>query len=104
MKSPEEIISEMLCAGAAEIRLLRSKLAYYKERLADAQNLGGPSKRAPESDIRSSKEAATELARLVERQLGYQEGHIDPAALRLFIKAYWTRISVFAHTIHEDPL
>jgi hypothetical protein len=49
-----------------------------------------------------AKEAAEKLARLMERQLGYVDGHIDPIALRLFIRAYWSRISACAHTIHDD--
>lgn len=48
------------------------------------------------------REAAKQLARLMERQLNYPEGHIDPVALQLFIKAYWSRVSGYAHTIHED--
>jgi hypothetical protein len=48
------------------------------------------------------KRAATDLARLMERQLGYAEGHIDPIALSLFIRAYWTRVSACAHVIHEQ--
>lgn len=47
--------------------------------------------------------AAKSLARLMERKLGYQEGHIDPVALRLFIQAYWVRMSSLAHIIHSDP-
>jgi hypothetical protein len=50
----------------------------------------------------SPREAAKKLARLMERQLGYAEGHIDSVALRLFIKAYWTRVSAYAHTIHNE--
>jgi hypothetical protein len=38
----------------------------------------------------------------MERQLGYEDGKIDPIALRLFIRAYWSRVSSFAHTIHEE--
>lgn len=49
-----------------------------------------------------AKEAGKELARLMERQLGYSEGHIDQIALRLFIRAYWSRVSHLAHAIHED--
>lgn len=51
---------------------------------------------------KTPKEAATELARLMERQLGYVDGHIDPIALRLFIRAYWSRVSSCAHTIHGE--
>ena len=50
----------------------------------------------------SGSTAGTSLARLMERQLGYQEGHIDPIALRLFIRAYWTRVSTYAHAIHDE--
>lgn len=48
------------------------------------------------------KEAARRLARLMEKQLGYEEGHIDQIALRLFIRAYWDRVSHFAHIIHNE--
>jgi hypothetical protein len=51
---------------------------------------------------RAGKEAGRDLARLMERQLGYAHGHIDPVALRLFIRAYWSRVSAFAHTIHDE--
>lgn len=50
----------------------------------------------------SAKEAANSLARLMECQLGYVNGHIDSVALRLFIRAYWSRVQAFAHAIHED--
>lgn len=50
----------------------------------------------------SAKEAAKSLARLMERQLGYDDGHIDQIALRLFIQAYWVRVAALAHTIHDD--
>lgn len=46
--------------------------------------------------------AAKKLARLMESQLGYKEGHIDSIALQLFIKAYWTQVSLYAHTIHDE--
>lgn len=51
--------------------------------------------------FRPPDEAARDLARLMERQLGYSEGHIDSVALRLFIQAYWSRVSTYAHAIHE---
>jgi len=50
----------------------------------------------------SAREAGEKLARLMERQLDYAEGHIDNVALRLFVRAYWDRISLLAHAIHED--
>jgi hypothetical protein len=57
----------------------------------------------PQSKARANgKEAGRDLARLMERQLGYAHGHIDPVALRLFIRAYWSRVSAFAHTIHDE--
>lgn len=46
-------------------------------------------------------EAGKQLARLMERELGYDRGHIDNVALRLFIKAYWDRVSTLAHAIHD---
>jgi hypothetical protein len=49
----------------------------------------------------SAKEAATDLARLIERELGYNEGHIDPVTLRGFIITRWKRLAALAHTIHE---
>lgn len=50
----------------------------------------------------TAKDAGRDLARLMERQLGYVDGHIDSVALRLFIRAYWSRVSAFAHTIHNE--
>lgn len=50
----------------------------------------------------SAKLAAQSLARLIERQLGYVDGHIDSIALRLFIQAYWPEVATLAHTIHAD--
>jgi hypothetical protein len=50
----------------------------------------------------SAKQAGIELARLMERQLGYVEGHIDNVALRHFIRAYWSRVRLYAHAIHDD--
>lgn len=47
------------------------------------------------------KDAARELARLMERELGYIEGHIDQIALRLFIQAKWSTIAPLAHAIHD---
>lgn len=49
-----------------------------------------------------SREAGVELARLMERQLGYVEGHIDDIALRLFIRAHWNKIAALAHVIHDE--
>lgn len=49
-----------------------------------------------------AKESGRLLARLMERQLGYDEGHIDGVALRLFIRAYWSRVSMYAHAIHDE--
>lgn len=50
---------------------------------------------------KAATEAARNLARLMERQLGYVEGHIDSVAFRLFIQAYWSRVSAYAHAIHD---
>jgi len=47
-------------------------------------------------------EAGRKLARLMEKQLGYPEGHIDNIALRLFIRAYWDRVASLAHIIHGE--
>jgi len=55
-----------------------------------------------ENKITNPEEDARSLARLIERQLGYHEGHIDPVALRLFICSYWSRISAYAHSIHDE--
>lgn len=52
---------------------------------------------------KAARESAESLARLIERQLNYQAGHIDPIALRLFIRAYWSRVSAYAHAIHDEP-
>lgn len=50
----------------------------------------------------SPQEAAQSLARLMEKQLGYNDGHIDSIALRLFVRAYWSRVSTWAHIIHDE--
>lgn len=65
----------------------------------NAQGLHGEEKMCRE---RRSREAGVELARLMERQLGYVEGHIDNIALRLFIRAHWTKVSSLAHAIHNE--
>ncbi len=49
----------------------------------------------------SPEAGAISLARLMERQLCYPVGAIDSVALRLFIQAYWSRVSTYAHAIHE---
>lgn len=61
--------------------------------------LGGYAPQPPKPDAAKS---ARDLARLMERQLGYHEGHFDPIALRLFIRAYWSRVSKYAHIIHDE--
>jgi hypothetical protein len=48
-----------------------------------------------------AKASAERLARLMERQLGYVDGHIDSVALRLFVVAYWSQVSALAHAIHD---
>ena len=50
----------------------------------------------------TARNAAKELARLIERQLGYIEGHVDHIALRLFLRAYWSKVATLAHAIHRD--
>lgn len=50
----------------------------------------------------SAHKAGAQLARLMERHLDYKEGHIDAIALRLFIRAHWSKVSAFAHIIHEE--
>jgi len=49
----------------------------------------------------TSKDAAIKLARLMERELFFEDRHVDAIALRLFILAYWNRVSTLAHTIHD---
>jgi hypothetical protein len=49
----------------------------------------------------SATEAATDLARLIERGMGSANGHIDPVALRIFIESYWKRLAALAHAIHD---
>jgi hypothetical protein len=56
----------------------------------------------PDKAARAARDAANGLARLIESQLGYEIGHIDPIALRLFIRAYWARVAAYAHTIHDE--
>lgn len=50
----------------------------------------------------TADEAGKKLARLMESQLGYPDGRIDSVALRLFIRAYWSRVSTYAHAIHDE--
>jgi hypothetical protein len=54
------------------------------------------------SSVPSSRDAAHSLAWLIERQLGLSHGTINPVALRLFLVAYWDRVSLYAHAIHND--
>lgn len=46
--------------------------------------------------------AARDLARLMERKLGLNEGRIDSIALRLFILAYGEQMSFVVNTIRDD--
>jgi hypothetical protein len=48
----------------------------------------------------SATEAATDLARLIERELG-THGCVDPVALQRFVVNYWDRLTALAHVIHE---
>ena len=50
----------------------------------------------------TGQQAGCDLARLMERQLGYVEGHIDNVALRLFIRAYWSHVSYLVQVIHDE--
>jgi hypothetical protein len=62
-----------------------------------AQNaVGGPAPLEPPTSF----EAAEELARFVEAEMGFSLD-VDPVALRLFIKAHWKKISGLAHVIHQ---
>lgn len=63
---------------------------------------GGVDPRSKAGSKPDSRVAARALARLMERGLSYDEGHIDPIALRLFIIAYWSRVSKYAHDIHDS--
>jgi hypothetical protein len=59
----------------------------------------------PPDKSKIAKEAAESLAKLVQDKLGlisYSQGHIDPIALRLFIRAYWTQVAAYAHSIHDE--
>lgn len=40
-----------------------------------------------------------ELADLMGKELSLK---VDPIALRLFIKAFWAKVSQCAHAIHDD--
>jgi hypothetical protein len=50
----------------------------------------------------AGKDAAANLAHLMERQMGFTHGMINPTVLRLFLHAYWERVSTLAHAIHAD--
>lgn len=55
------------------------------------------------SDIKQDRfDASEKLARLMEKELGYVDGHIDHIALRLFIQSKWHRVTHLAHAIHDD--
>jgi hypothetical protein len=58
----------------------------------------------PPDKSQIAKEAAEKLAQLMQDKLGLIEkwGQIDPIALRLFIRAYWPKISAYAHSIHDE--
>lgn len=62
----------------------------------------GYSSQANVSRTDVAKEAGKDLARLMERQLGYVDGPIDNVALRLFIRAHWSKVCKLAHAIHDD--
>lgn len=47
-----------------------------------------------------AKQAAQDLASLMENKMGMSR--VDPVALRLFIRAYWSRVSLLAHAIHDE--
>lgn len=46
--------------------------------------------------------AAEALATLTERQLGLPMGTINPVAYRLFLVAYWDRVRMYAHAVHDN--
>lgn len=52
----------------------------------------------------TTRTAADKLALLMERQMNLSTGLIDPDVLRLFIVAYWSRVSHLAHVIHKDEV
>jgi hypothetical protein len=47
------------------------------------------------------RRVAIALAELIEREMGYPEGYIDPVALRLFIKLRWKEIEILGNMIQE---
>lgn len=47
----------------------------------------------------SAKDGGAELAKLMDRHLDCK---VDPVALRLFIVAYWSRVSLCVHAIHDE--
>jgi hypothetical protein len=50
----------------------------------------------------TAADAARQLAHLMERQMGFNNGTFNPNVLRLFLHAYWDRVSTLAHAIHAD--
>lgn len=50
------------------------------------------------SDDYSRRMPEQMLSDAIRRELGV---HIDPQALRMFIRSHWTTVSVTAHRIHE---
>jgi hypothetical protein len=45
------------------------------------------------------KEAAIRLCKLFEDKLDVK---IDPVSMRLFLRSYWSRVSPYAHVIHDE--
>jgi hypothetical protein len=48
------------------------------------------------------RHAARNLAILIEREMDFIHGSVDPVALQRFILTHWKRLAVFAHAIHKD--
>jgi hypothetical protein len=61
---------------------------------------GGQSQGQRRISEQDAKDAAAMLASLMERHMGLSR--VDPIALRLFIRSYWSRVSTCAHTIHDQ--
>lgn len=77
-----------------------------KGRLEELSSANAQQQYAGRSTLSSIEgvEAGKVLARMLEIELGYIQGHIDNIALRLLIQAKWREISALAHTIHKASL
>lgn len=54
-----------------------------------------------EAKFNAAQDAGIELARLMERQLGFNEGRLSSVTVGLFVQAYGDRLQGYISTILE---